>query len=178
MGNRPELPHVDQLAAPREGPHRLRARAAAAGAAACVPVIVAAVRGHLPALRGIANAPGLGLVAGGMFLAAWSYLVCAKWGYRQVAARSAEPSHLTVQGPYGWARNPFDLGVGLLLLGELCLMPSLALAIYVGLCALVTHAMVIRWEEPRLAHRFGRAYAAYVTVVPRWLPRPARHPEA
>jgi protein-S-isoprenylcysteine O-methyltransferase Ste14 len=135
-------------------------------------VAVAITRRDLQILRGgIAGAPGLALVAAGALLALWSYLVCAKWGFRGGTPPGAGPSHLAIQGPYGRSRNPFDLGIGVLLLGELCLMPSVALAIYLAICTLAVHLMVTRREEPALARRFGRAYAAYAGVVPRWIPR-------
>lgn len=162
----------DSPAGPRTWLH---ARALAAIATACVPTVVA-IAHDLPVLRGgIVDAPGLALAVGGGLLALWSYLVCAKWGYRGAATLGAGPSHMAIQGPYGRSRNPFDLGVGLVLLGELCLMPSAPLAIYVVACALAAHVMVTRREEPALAQRFGRAYAAYAGIVPRWIPRPT-HP--
>ncbi len=153
----------------------LRARALAALATACVPVVVAIAHPDL-SIRGggIADAPGLALVLGGGLVALWSYLVCAKWGYRGGTTPDTGPSHMAVQGPYGRSRNPFDLGVGLLLLGELYMMPSATLAIYVAACVLAAHWMVTRREEPALARRFGRAYAAYAEIVPRWIPRPTR----
>jgi protein-S-isoprenylcysteine O-methyltransferase Ste14 len=138
-------------------------------------VIVAGARRDLEiAQGGIVDTPGLVLVSGGALLALWSYLVCMKWGYRGGTTRGTGPSHLAIQGPYARTRNPFDLGVGVLLLGELCLMPSVTLAIYLATGALTVHWMVTRREEPALARRFGRAYAAYTGVVPRWIPRPTR----
>jgi protein-S-isoprenylcysteine O-methyltransferase Ste14 len=159
----------DSAAGPWTG---LRARACTALALACLPVAVAVTRRDLQILSGgIADAPGVALVAAGAFLALRSHLVCAKWAYRAGTTAGPGPSHLAIQGPYGRLRNPFDLGVGVLLLGELCLMPSAALAMYLAACALAVHLIVTRREEPALARRFGRAYVAYAGVVPRWIPR-------
>jgi protein-S-isoprenylcysteine O-methyltransferase Ste14 len=33
---------------------------------------------------------------------------------------------------------------------------------------------IVRWEEQRLLGRFGGDYRAYMTQVPRWLPRAGR----
>jgi protein-S-isoprenylcysteine O-methyltransferase Ste14 len=35
-------------------------------------------------------------------------------------------------------------------------------------------AGIVRWEEQRLLGRFGGSYRAYLTEVPRWVPRAGR----
>jgi protein-S-isoprenylcysteine O-methyltransferase Ste14 len=75
-------------------------------------------------------------------------------------------------------RNPLAGGLLLTAAGVALLAHSLALATVTALAALATHAWVVRVEEPRLAARFGAAYAAYLRCVPRWLPRGARLDDA
>jgi len=164
----------------------LRDVAAAALLAAVPPVLTVLTAPAVPTAltvpamgggRPLTIAPGaLGLVGVaamivGSVLALWSIRACVKWGYRDGAAGREQPSHLVVQGPYGEVRNPFHLGVGLLVAGELLLAPSWPMAGYLAAVALAGHFVVVRREEPRLARRFGRAYAAYVRAVPRWIPR-------
>jgi protein-S-isoprenylcysteine O-methyltransferase Ste14 len=137
-----------------------------------LPTLLASPAEGPPAMApGALGAMGIAVMIAGTVLAAWSVRTCVKWGYRDGAAGEEQPSHLVVQGPYGGVRNPFHLGVGLVLAGELLLAPSWPLAGYLGAVALACHFAVVRRDEPRLARRFGRAYAAYVRAIPRWIPR-------
>jgi protein-S-isoprenylcysteine O-methyltransferase Ste14 len=54
---------------------------------------------------------------------------------------------------------------------------SAVLAIATLLAGAGAHAWIVRVEEPRLAARFGAAYAAYLRCVPRWMPRASRSDE-
>ncbi|MDP3939381.1 MAG: isoprenylcysteine carboxylmethyltransferase family protein [Deltaproteobacteria bacterium] len=86
----------------------------------------------------------------------------------------ATPRRLLLQGPYGRARNPFYLGILMMVAGEALVWRSAALGMYgVGL-AIVMHLFVVGVEEPRLRRAFGDAYDLYRARVPRWLPVRAR----
>jgi protein-S-isoprenylcysteine O-methyltransferase Ste14 len=41
--------------------------------------------------------------------------------------------------------------------------------------AILFHRSVTGYQERTLHHRFGCAYAGYVPMAPRWIPRPPRH---
>ncbi|MBZ5589102.1 MAG: isoprenylcysteine carboxylmethyltransferase family protein [Acidobacteriia bacterium] len=76
---------------------------------------------------------------------------------------------LVTHGPYRWIRNPYFLGVLLMLVGAIIAMRSLpALVLFIPTLR-VTVARAHR-EEHNLALRFGEAYERYWTKVPSFLP--------
>ena len=81
------------------------------------------------------------------------------------------PTRLVVQGLYRFVRNPMYLSVGTLLVGEVIVSASLALAAYTALVWLAWHLVVVFLEEPALERTFGDEYRAYRASVPRWVPR-------
>jgi protein-S-isoprenylcysteine O-methyltransferase Ste14 len=81
------------------------------------------------------------------------------------------PRRLVLRGPYRYVRNPMISGVVFVLFAEslvLLSQPHLAWAlVFLGLNAVYIPLL----EEPRLARRFGSAYADYRHHVPRFVPR-------
>ena len=120
------------------------------------------------------RAVGAALVVIGMVLAARSAALLAGRGRPK---RGPQPAFV-IAGPYRLARNPLAGGLLLAAAGLTLLTRSPALAAATALAALASHAWIVRVEEPRLAARFGTAYAAYLRCVPRWVPRGARLHEA
>jgi len=120
------------------------------------------------------RALGAALVVIGTLLAARSAMLLAGRGRPK---RGPQPAFV-IAGPYRRVRNPLAGGMLLTAAGVALLAHSLALAAATALAALATHAWVVRVEEPRLATRFGAAYAAYLRCVPRWVPRGARLDDA
>lgn len=59
-------------------------------------------------------------------------------------------------------------GVVAILLGEAGFFRSTALLQDAVLMFVIFHLMVIIYEEPALAARFGESYRAYRAAVPRW----------
>jgi protein-S-isoprenylcysteine O-methyltransferase Ste14 len=57
-------------------------------------------------------------------------------------------------------------------MGEFLLFGHLLLLGYAMLVALIIQALVVKWEEPDLARRFGGEYQAYMRRVPRWIEWP------
>jgi protein-S-isoprenylcysteine O-methyltransferase Ste14 len=84
------------------------------------------------------------------------------------------PKHLVVRGLYRYVRNPMYLSVTAILLGEVMLTRSGALALYWLVWFVVVNAFVIGYEEPTLRVQFGESYEEYVRTVGRWIPRVAR----
>ena len=134
-----------------------------------LPLRLAGARPGAP--WGTTTAPiGALLIGLGVGLALWSVRTMVRWGYRDPGPGSA-PSHLVVQGPYRVVRNPFALGMGSVLAGQLLLAPAPALTFLAFAYALGAQGFIVYHEEPRLAVRFGPFYDAYRHAVPRWLPR-------
>ena len=63
------------------------------------------------------------------------------------------------------------LSVTTIVLGEVLLARSLALAGYWAIWFLAVNLFVIGYEEPTLSRQFGASYDAYRREVPRWIPR-------
>lgn len=78
---------------------------------------------------------------------------------------------LTVSGPYAHSRNPLYLGSALLALGAGVATKSLISAAILLLYFALVYSVVMRREEGELLGRHGRAFQAYATAVPLFLPR-------
>ena len=97
------------------------------------------------------------------------------WGVHHIGVisrtRSDRLGPLVATGPFALVRNPLYLGnialwVGFALSARLVwLAPLLAAAL-----AVEYHA-IVRWEEGLLESRLGEPYRAYMSSVPRWIPR-------
>ena len=81
------------------------------------------------------------------------------------------PRHLVIRGLYQYVRNPMYLSVTTIVLGEVLLSHSLALALYWAIWFVCVNLFVMGYEEPTLRRRFGRSYDEYTEHVGRWLPR-------
>lgn len=81
------------------------------------------------------------------------------------------PCHLVVRGLYRYVRNPMYLSVTTIVLGEVLLTHSTALAFYWAIWFLGANLFVIGYEEPTLRRRFGASYDEYTEQVGRWIPR-------
>ena len=117
---------------------------------------------------------GAALVVIGTLLAARSAALLAGRGRPK---RGPQPAFV-IAGPYRRVRNPLAGGLLVAAAGLALLARSPALAVATALAAIASHAWIVGVEEPRLATRFGAAYAAYLRCVPRWMPRGARPDDA
>ena len=81
------------------------------------------------------------------------------------------PRHLVIRGLYKYVRNPMYLSVTTIVLGEVLLTHSLALALYWAIWFVAVNLFVMGYEEPTLRRRFGRPYDEYTEHVGRWVPR-------
>ncbi|MDO8680001.1 MAG: ClpX C4-type zinc finger protein [Acidobacteriota bacterium] len=80
------------------------------------------------------------------------------------------PRHLVVRGLYRYVRNPMYLSVMTIVLGEIILTRSIALASYWAIFFVCVNIFVMGYEEPTLRDQFGESYDAYTRRVSRWLP--------
>jgi protein-S-isoprenylcysteine O-methyltransferase Ste14 len=81
------------------------------------------------------------------------------------------PKVLVVKGPFRFVRNPFYIGIVLVLLGEGVLFQSGVLLLYAVFGAMATHLFVVLYEEPHLKKKFGSSYEEYCKQIPRWIPK-------
>ena len=130
---------------------------------------------RLLSLSGITPVPSIGLwqvcglvVAGtGAAVALWCALLFATIG-KGTPAPFDPPRRLVVEGPYRFVRNPMYIGAVLALAGAALFYQSIPLLIYASLFWLVTHIVVVRYEEPTLQRMFGKPYELYCERVGRW----------
>jgi protein-S-isoprenylcysteine O-methyltransferase Ste14 len=149
--------------------------------AAALPGIVA---GYVPwrylglgqvriAWRDPAQLLGILLAALGVGLLATCIWEFARRG-RGTLAPVDPPRHLVVQGLYRFVRNPMYVSVTTILLGELLIARSAALALYCAGWLVAVNLFVIGYEEPALRRQFGASYERYTRTVGRWIPRLSR----
>jgi protein-S-isoprenylcysteine O-methyltransferase Ste14 len=103
------------------------------------------------------------LVLGGAALRAWATL-------HNRYAQGAERKTLATGGPYSWSRNPLYGANALVLLGGFAASGLMAWLPVASAWIAFVYARTVRHEERRLLAKYGAAYAAYASRVPRWLP--------
>jgi protein-S-isoprenylcysteine O-methyltransferase Ste14 len=82
------------------------------------------------------------------------------------------PRRVVETGPYRFVRNPMYLGAIFLLSGFGLYERSPSVLGLAACAALLAHLLVVFYEEPDLARRFGDGYAEYRRATNRWIPRP------
>lgn len=122
---------------------------------------------HSPAMTGLSNAIGLGLLACGGVLA----VSCL--GMFLLARTTFIPfgtaSSLVTRGPYRFTRNPMYLSLVVAYLGGVGLLGQPWPLLFLPLPLAIVNWLVIPFEEARLSEAFGIAYEAYCARVPRWI---------
>jgi protein-S-isoprenylcysteine O-methyltransferase Ste14 len=78
-----------------------------------------------------------------------------------------EPDALVTSGIFAFTRNPIYVAFGIVLLGELLILPHWILLVYLVAGIALFHRQVLR-EEQYLASRYGEAYRSYCERVPRY----------
>ena len=114
---------------------------------------------------------GLVAVAAGAGLMTWALAAHCQAAPRGWPLESGlTPQYLLRRGPYRLSRNPMYAGEAVVWLGWALFYgrPPVWAGLAIWCAAL---AGIVRWEEPRLLGRFGGDYRAYLTEVPRWVPR-------
>jgi protein-S-isoprenylcysteine O-methyltransferase Ste14 len=122
-----------------------------------------------PTRLGPPQLAGMIAAAAGAAIAAWCILTFAFIG-RGTPAPFDPPRRLVVRGPYRHVRNPMYLGAGLALSGAALFYEAGALWAYAGGFLVLTHILVVSYEEPTLRQTFGEDYETYCRQVRRWLP--------
>jgi protein-S-isoprenylcysteine O-methyltransferase Ste14 len=81
------------------------------------------------------------------------------------------PRVLIVSGPYRVVRNPVYVSGIVVLVGYGLAVSSASVLLLAAGARLLTHLLVVFYEEPRLRRVFGESYERYLGDVNRWLPR-------
>ena len=81
------------------------------------------------------------------------------------------PREFVVSGPYRWVRNPMYVGAAAVILGAGLVLSSPSIVLLAVAFLLLMHAIVVLYEEPTLAEKFGASYRRYKAQVGRWLIR-------
>lgn|SRR5574341_1258005 len=118
---------------------------------------------------GAAQVAGIAIVALAAALVVWCLVTFAFAG-QGTAAPFDPPRKLVVAGPYARVRNPIYIGAAVAMLGAALFYQSTALVLYAGVVLVVTHLLVVLYEEPHLRRVFGPSYEAYLLRVHRWIP--------
>lgn len=123
-----------------------------------------------PAESSVQRVLGLTIATAGGLLAVWCILTFVAIG-RGTPAPFDPPRRLVTRGPYRFVRNPMYIGAGLALAGAALYSASFPLLAYAAVFVLVTHLLVVGYEETALRQSFGEEYEAYCSRVRRWWPR-------
>jgi len=109
---------------------------------------------------------GLGLMASGLGLMAWAYLVFRSF---RLLPKIEAGHELCEDGPFARLRHPIYCGINLFYLGTFCLVPRLFLFVQV-LVNMVSFDVRARAEERILAQAFGDQYRRYAARTRRFIP--------
>jgi protein-S-isoprenylcysteine O-methyltransferase Ste14 len=112
---------------------------------------------------------GVVLAAAGAALAAGCVAVFAGRGHGTPAPFDA-PRRFVAVGPYRYVRNPMYVGAIAVLVGGGFAVGSIAIVLLAAIFWVLTHLLVLLYEEPVLQARFGASYEQYKQQVRRWLP--------
>ena len=117
--------------------------------------------------RKIARSLGWPLLSGGVLLIGWF-----EWAMRR-AGTPANPykpvSHMVIEGPFHYTRNPAYLAMTMIYTGIASLANTLWALLLLPVTLLVIQRGVIEREERYLERRFGEEYLRYKARVRRWI---------
>ncbi len=110
---------------------------------------------------------GVGVIALGAAGMAWAIVsqVRAKTSPNPYTAADA----LVTSGPYRWSRNPIYVGDLLVIAGAALALTEAWAVLLVVPCFFGLRRVVVHFEEPHLADRFGAVYEAYKARTRRWV---------
>ncbi len=106
-------------------------------------------------------------VAAGLGLLLWTVLTL--WRFRTTVNPYRAATHLCVNGPFCYSRNPIYVGDWLIYLGVMLILHTAWPILFAPLVWMIIRYGVIRHEEAHLSARFGAEYLDYLSKVRRWL---------
>lgn len=81
------------------------------------------------------------------------------------------PREFVASGPYRYVRNPMYVGAAAVIVGAGLILSSPSIVLLALAFLLTMHLVVVLYEEPTLAGKFGASYQEYKSLVHRWLVR-------
>jgi len=115
----------------------------------------------------LARPLGIALLAGALSIDVWAMTALRKARTTILPNRSC--SHLVVNGPFGYTRNPIYLSNVMLLLGIGLVLANMWFVPLALADAVLTYFLAIRREENHLIANFGCKYESYCRAVRRWI---------
>lgn len=113
------------------------------------------------------RAVGFGVAVAGATLAAACIASFVTVG-RGTPAPFDPPREFVASGPYRYVRNPMYLGAAAVILGAGLILSSPSILLLALVFLVTMHLLVILYEEPTLANKFGTSYPRYRSFVHRW----------
>ena len=113
---------------------------------------------------------GVILLVSGLSLAIWTMFLFHRIGKGTLAPWAAT-THLVVEGPFKYTRNPMIIGVLAILTAEALILNSIYVFYWMAIFFLINCVYFKLFEEKQLEKKFGEEYLAYKENVPMWLPR-------
>lgn len=110
---------------------------------------------------------GIGFIMLGFALAIFSVGAFRRAGTNVVPGQPA--TALVTTGPYRVTRNPIYIGFVLVYFGLSIVLTSMWVLLLLVPVLVILQRGVVKREEAYLERKFGDAYRAYKTRVPRWL---------
>lgn len=107
------------------------------------------------------------LIGGGLILMGLAVVELRK--FRTTVIPHMEAGHLVTSGIFKRTRNPIYLGDALILAGLILRWEAVLALPLVPLFVWLIERRFILAEESRLAHKFGKAYGAYMRATRRWI---------
>ncbi|TDH36158.1 isoprenylcysteine carboxylmethyltransferase family protein [Pseudohoeflea suaedae] len=115
----------------------------------------------------MARPSGLALIVTGLLIDIWAMAALRK--ARTTIWPNRSSSHLVVNGPFSYTRNPIYISNVMLLLGAGLLLGNFWFIPLAVIDAVLTYFLAIRREEKHLNANFGYKYEAYCRAVRRWI---------
>ncbi len=151
-------------------PRRAAAIAAMLFMFALLPLIVSlpfARYGWVGGSPGLWNEAGLVLILPGLMLLSWA-VRAHQTNAPEEPNLDIAPSHLLIQGPYRYTRNPMYVAYLLFWLAWAVFYGSFSVLAGLAVLSAIAELILVPREERTLDLKFGEAYRRYKEQVPRW----------
>lgn len=121
---------------------------------------------------GITGVETIGLIIMwcGAALAIWCTFLMNLFGKGTPLVTSA-PQKILTRNVYSYVRHPMMWSLMIVILGEALMYGQPILFVWLIAMSRILYLVVVNYEEPQLARRFGEDWGKYCQEVPAWIPR-------